>query len=482
VPDVWTAFALLAIVLVVSALLSGVVERLPITFPMIFLGLGVVLSERGLGVLHVSVHDPGLEVVAILSLSFVLFLDAVQLRTDETGVRWIMPALSLGPGTIITMVLIALTGALLLGLPAVSALLLGAVLSSMDPVVLRDIVRDDRLPRSIRHALGVEAGANDIVVLPALLVFATIASGRLGNSGDWMRLLGQFFVLGPLAGGAVGLASVWLMKVARSHTSIARQYRALYGVGVILSAYVLGEAVGGSGFLAVFAAGAVVAATDHDICDCFLEYGEITSEMAMLLAFILFGALLSTLVTTIPLLPAIAFGVLVLVVARPFAISLLFARARVSRPARLFVGWFGPRGLSSLLFALLLVSMGVPDAELLLAIAGVVVILSVIAHGVSAGPVSTWYARTVARETLPEEREASPSGLFAWEQEEVPRITVEELAERLRGSDPPVVVDVRTRSSDDGPGIPGSVRVLPDHVSEWAVHQSHDRLLVTYCT
>src|SRR5436305_415960 len=130
-PDVWTAFALLAIVLVVSALLSGVVERLPITFPMIFLALGVVLVERGLGLLA-------------------------------------------GPG------------------------------------------------------------------------------------GDGSGLEGQLCGLGPLAGGLVGLASVWLLKVARARTNVARQYRALYGVRVTLSAYVLGGAVGGSGFLAVFAAGAVI--------------------------------------------------------------------------------------------------------------------------------------------------------------------------------------------------------------------------------
>jgi hypothetical protein len=110
------------------------------------------------------------------------------------------------------------------------------------------------------------------------------------------------------------------------------------------------------------------------------------------------------------------------------------------------------------------------------------VILSVVVHGVSAGPLTSWYARSVARETLPEEREGSPSGLFAWSQDEVPRVTVEELAEALRSSDPPLVLDVRARSADEGPRIPGDVRVLPDRVHEWAAHQQPGRPLVTYCT
>ncbi|HEY7062207.1 MAG TPA: cation:proton antiporter [Chloroflexota bacterium] len=483
-PDLLTAFGLLAVVLLVAALTSGVVARAPVSFPMIFLGLGFLLGERGLGLIRVEPHSPVLEVVAVLSLSFVLFLDAVNLRFDELGRDWLVPVLALGPGTLLTVGLVAVAGALLLGLSAVQALLLGAILSSVDPVVLRDVVRDERVPRSVRRALQTEAGTNDVVVLPLILVLAMIALGQVGGAADWLLLLVRLFVLGPLAGVAVGAAVIWLFRQARARTAVPREYRSVGGVGSILAAYVAGELVGGSGFLAVFAAGATVVALDYDLCDCFLEYGDVTSELTMLLAFILFGAVLSTTIGSVPLLPTLAFAAAVLLVARPVAISLVLWRVPISGHARQFIGWFGPRGLSSLLFGLLLVADGVPGAEGLLAVAGVVVIVSVVAHGVSAGPLAARYGRAVAAGELEEEREGTAAGLFRAEPGDVPRVEPQALADHLAGPDPPLVLDVRRRSSyeRDGARIPGSVRVLPDQVTEWAAGQSRERPVVAYCT
>src|SRR5262249_61392818 len=125
-------------------------------------------------------------------------------------------------------------------------------------------------------------------------------------------------------------------------------------------------------------------------------------------------------------------------------------------------------GLSSLLFGLLLVIDGVPGSEQLLAVAGVVVVVSVVAHGVSAGPLAAWYARAVASETLAEEREGTAGGLFRPAADEVPRITPEELADRLAGADPPILLDVRARSTREPAQIPGSIRGPPDQVAEWA--------------
>ena len=477
-------FALLAVVLMLSGLVSGVVRRAPLSVPIVFLGLGLALGEGGFGVLHVDVHDQALEIVAIVSLAFVLFLDAVNLNFDEPGVAWRVPMLALGPGTIITIAIVGAGAYFLFNLSLVESLLLGAILASIDPVVLRDVVRDERVPRSIREALTTEAGTNDIVVLPILLILSAIALGEANGAQDWISMLVRIFLIGPVAGGVVGYASVWLIENTRARFPISREYRALYGVGTVLAAYAVGEAVGGSGFLAVFAAGAVVVKTDYDLCDCFLEYGEVTAEMAMLLAFILFGALLSSLVETIPIMPAILFAAFVLLIARPVAISLVLRRTAISRRARAFIGWFGPRGLSSLLFALLVFTEGVPHAELLLAITGVVVIASVVAHGVSATPLVDAYGRAMAKETLPEEREATATGLFGGDYETAPRITPEELFAWLQGPDPPVLLDVRTRSAvgTGEPGIPGSVRVPPDNIDDWSTGQSRERRVVAYCT
>ena len=475
-------FALVGLVLMLSGLVSGLVRSAPVSVPIIFLGLGFALGERGLGLIRVDSHDQTLEIVGILSLSFVLFLDAVNLRFDEGKKAWQVPFLALGPGTLLTIGIVAVAARLIFGTTVIESLLLGSILASIDPVVLRDVTRDERVPRSIRQALTTEAGTNDVVVLPAILILTTISLGRAGEVDDWVLMLAKLFVLGPVAGMIVGFVSVWLIEHVRRKTFVSREYRALYGVGSVLVAYVAGEAVGGSGFLAVFAAGAVIVATDYDLCDCFLEYGEVTAEMAMLLAFVLFGALLSTLLQTIDLLPALLFAAIVLLIARPVAIGLVLRKAVVSRRARLFIGWFGPRGLASLLFALLVVSRGVPNAEYLLAITGVVVITSVIAHGVSATPLIAAYGRHARTEVLPEEREATVEGLFGGAAEEIPRISPEELAAQLAGPRPPLVLDVRTSAARDDERIPGAVRVTPDALAGWMATQDRARPLVTYCT
>ena len=483
-PGFLGSLAIIALVLLIAAIFSGLVERSPISFPMVFLGIGFLIGDHGLGIIHITPHDPTLQTIAILSLSFVLFLDALNLRFDEIGKDWMVPVLSMGPGTLLTIVLISFAALFILRLSLLASFLLGAMLSSVDPVLLRDVVGDERIPRSIRQSLKIEAGTNDIIVLPILLVLAAIAAGQTGTPGSWVVLLVRLFLLGPLVGGLVGGGSALLMNLSRKYTVIRREYRALYGVGVLVAAYFAGEIVGGSGFLAVFAAGIAMVSLDFDLCDCFLEFGEVISEMTMLLAFLLFGAMLSTIIGTVALLPVLGLALVILLIARPAAIALVLRHADVSRNARLFIGWFGPRGLSSLLFGLLLVTNGVPGAEQLLAVAGVVVIISVIVHGVSAAPLAAWYSRSEMKETLPEEREGSASGLFRQNADEVPRITPQELADRMRSSNPPVVLDVRSRStySHDKGKIPGSIRVLPDDINEWAAGKDQERSIVTYCT
>ena len=483
-PDVLMVFALIGIVLTTSALASGIVERAPISFPLIFLGIGFLLGEYGLDLITLDPRDKTLEAVAILSLVFVLFLDALQLRFDAIRHEWLIPLLVLGPGTLLTIVLMACAAWLVLGTSPVQSLLLGAILSSTDPVVVRDVVRDRRLPRSIRQTLGIEAGTNDLVVLPIVLVLIALAQARLGSTLDWLTFLGQLLVLGPLVGFAVGGIGAWLLGKVDAWLGVSRTYQALYGVGLVLGAYVAGVSVGGDGFLAAFAAGMAIAVLNYDLCDCFLEYGDATAEMTMLLAFILFGAVLSTLLGTIALGPALLFAALALGIARPLVVSLPLRGATLSWAARIFIGWFGPRGLNSLLLALLVVHDRVLQAEWLLTITGVVVLVSVLVHGVTATPLSAWYGRKVARETLPEERESTAAGLLQQTTDEVPLIVPQELAQRLDGPQPPMVLDVRSRSAhrEATTQIPGSIRVLPDQLLEWAAGQGRQRPIVTYCT
>ena len=487
-PDFILVFGVVAVVLTVTALASGLVERSPLSFPLMFLGLGFLLGSRGFDVLDVGPHSPVLEVVATLTLALVLFLDAVKLQVTELGKRWLVPALILGPGTILIIAVGALPLGLYLNFGWILAFIGGAVLASTDPVVLREIVRDERIPRPVRQVLKIEAGMNDLVVLPVVLVLIAVATDQGSGVASWTVFLAKLLLLGPAIGFAVGGLGSWLMNWMDKKMAIREEHQALYGVGLVLASFAAATAAGGDGFLGAFAAGLGVVLLNQSLCDCFLDYGEITSEMAMLLAFVLFGAVLSGLIGTVDVVPTLVLAGLVIFAIRPAVLGLVLSKARMSWQAHAFVSWFGPRGLNSLLLALLVVQAGIPGSELLLATVGVVVMASVAIHGGSATPVGAWYGRAAARETLEEERESTVAGLFGDHEGDVPTITPEELAGRLAAPKPPLVVDVRTRTSyiHDGSKIPGSLRVLPDQIRDWAADVAGDGLAdeeyVAYCS
>jgi NhaP-type Na+/H+ or K+/H+ antiporter len=318
--------------------------------------------------------------------------------------------------------------------------------------------------------LKIEAGMNDLVVLPVVLVLIAVATDQGSGIGGWSVFLVKLLLLGPAIGFAVGGAGSWVMSWMDKKMTIRSEHQSLYGVGLVLASYTAATAAGGDGFLGAFAAGLAVVMLNQSLCDCFLEYGEVTSEMAMLLAFVLFGVVLSGLLETVDVVPTLGLAALVIFAIRPGVLGVVLARARMSWQAHAFVSWFGPRGLNSLLLALLVVQAGIPGSELLLAVVGVVVMGSVAIHGGTAVPVGMWYGRAAAKEAFVEERESTVAGLFGQHQGEVPLLTPEELSDLLSQPDPPVIVDVRTRASynHDGTRIPGSVRVLPDAAIEWA--------------
>jgi NhaP-type Na+/H+ or K+/H+ antiporter len=338
----------------------------------------------------------------------------------------------------------------------------------------------------VRRTLTVEAALNDIVALPVVLILIAVSQANLHGALDWLGFLTELLLLSPVVGMGVGGVGAWLMGRADARFNIRREYQAMYGLGLVLAAYTVAQLVGGDGFLAAFFAGLAVNVFDVTLCDCFLDFGAVTAEMAMLLTFLLFGAALSRLVGTVAVLPVLGLAALTIFVIRPLTVELVFWRATMSTMARAFIAWFGPRGLSALLLILLVSQAGLPEGGHLLAITGIVVLVSVIVHGVTATPFSQLYGRQVARaeRTLPEEREGNTSGLFREDAVDVPRMSPDELARRLAGAQPPQVLDVRTRGQydeDDGQ-IPGSIRVLPDQILAWTNSADRGRQVVAYCT
>lgn len=482
--DIVAGFALIAIVLLATPLISGFVDRSPLSFAFLFLLLGLAIGEGGLGLVELDSHSILLEIVATLTLSLVLFLDAVKLQIEELRRRWLVPVLVLGPGTLIIIALGAGLITWLIGISVLLAFIGGAILASTDPVVLREVIRDTRIPRSIRQALRIEAGMNDVVVLPTILILIAVAGSASSSFGEWSSFLAKLLLLGPALGFVIGGVGSWAMFEIDKRTPIRRELQSIYGLGIVLGAYAAGTAVDGDGFLAAFAAGLAVVLLNQALCDCFLEYGEVTSEMAMLLSFILFGIVLSGILPDAPLWPTLGLAALLIFAIRPLSLGLVLLRAKMSWEARVFISWFGPRGLNSLLLALLVIHAGLEDAELLLAVVGMVVLVSTILHGASATPLTSWYARRISDAVHDEERESDAAGIFESHEEEIPRITVEALRSELDSDAPPIILDVRSRMSyeHDNGRLPNDIRVPADQVAEWARANEPDSRVVAYCT
>ncbi len=376
-----TILAIVGIVIVIAALLSGLIERSGFPQVAVFLLIGAALGPAGLGLLDLTLDAPILHIVATLSLTLVLFTDAISLSPAEIRRSSTLALLVLGPGTLLSAVLIALLGWWLLGLPPAAAALLGAALASTDPVLLRGLLRRGDIPSTARQALRLESGLNDVVLLPIVLVAMAFLGGTTSTGAvGWARLALDLFVLGPGAGVLVGVSGVATMAVIRRRVGMRRDYESLFSLGIAFTAYAAAEAVHGSGFLAAFAAGLTIAALDVEMCDCFLEYGETTAEMTLLFTFVLFGTSLIWSGFTILSLSLALFAVMALLV-RPVAFLLSLARVRLSRSERALIAWFGPRGLSSLLLVLLPVFAGIAGSERLFAICSIVVLLSIVVHG-----------------------------------------------------------------------------------------------------
>jgi NhaP-type Na+/H+ or K+/H+ antiporter len=525
--------ALIGIVIMVSALLSRLIERSGMPQVAVFLAIGAALGPAGLGALNLTLDSSTLRVVATLSLTLVLFTDAIALNLSEVRRHAVLAMRVLGPGTLLSAALVAVAGWWVLDLSWPAATILGAALASTDPVLLRSLLGRRDIPPAARQALRLESGMNDAVLLPVLVVAMAFAGQDTSYTGpDWARLGLDLFVLGPGAGVAVGLLSVATLDLIRRRIGVRRDYESVYSLGVAFTAYAAAEAVHGSGFLAAFTAGITIVALDVELCDCFIDYGGATAEMALLFTFVLFGASLIWSGFTVISGATLVFAVIVLL-ARPPAFLLSLARSGVDRGDRLMIAWFGPRGLSSLLLVLLPVFAGLPGSEQLFAICCLVVLLSVVVHGGSPMLLGHSARRHLAAESIqPASTEpqppltptpaataltgdghtaqsplaastssATPEGSFAIATPASERnaltgdgtslpaddqsLSIEQLRHLWDVGASLVILDVRTdRTYDPSPAqARGAIRLPPDHVAERAneLNLPHDAWLVCYC-
>jgi NhaP-type Na+/H+ or K+/H+ antiporter len=519
-----TALTVVGAVIIVSALLSGLIDRSGLPQVAVFLALGAVLGPFGLGVLSVPLSSTSLKVVSVLSLALVLFTDAVSLNIAQVRRRASLALRLLGPGTLLCAALIAFAGWWLLKLSVPAAAILGAALASTDPVLLRGVLRRRDIPEEARHGLQLESGLNDAVLLPVVLVALAFLIPTNAEAGVGFAKLGlELFLLGPGAGILVGFVGVAALDLIRKRLGVRRDYESLYSLGVAFTAFAAAEAVHGSGFLAAFAAGMTIAALDVELCDCFVEYGAVTAEMLLLFTFVLLGSSLIWTGLTVIDGPTLLFAAIAVLIRTPvYLVSLL--GSKVDMRSRLLIAWFGPRGLSSLLLVLLPVFAGVAGSDRLFAICSLVVLVSVVLHGGSPMLLSGLARKRAKREGAEVETDKQPVqpstvqgattanlqtadvesetcletcpissdgtngdsvGLKISPDVGSQSITIDELRQLWKANQPVTILDVRTERSieDDLNQAKGALRMPPDHVVDRAkeLGLKKESWLIAYC-
>jgi NhaP-type Na+/H+ or K+/H+ antiporter len=399
------AAAAIAVMIVLYAAFAARLAGWWISMPMVFVATGFLLGPSGAGILVLSLDAEGVKELTELTLALLLFADASTLHLRQVRHDVGLPLRLLSVGLLLTMVCgtMAALGLLFSGGLALAALL-GAILAPTDAALGLPIFNNPRVPVRIRRALNVESGLNDGIATPFVTLFigyATAAEGLAPSS--WLSSAVLAVVLAVVMGGAVGVLGGWLLTQAASRgwTSSESMQLAIFGLGLL--AYFAALAIGANGFIAAFVAGLAFSAVTRNRFAEPTAFTDTFSTVLSLIVWVIFGAVLVTdaLRYTADWRP-IAFAVLSLTLVRMVPVALAMVGTGLRADTVLLMGWFGPRGLASVVFtlvALLELEAAGQAVDTLVLAATWTILLSVVAHGLTAQPLSEWYAARLSGAT-----------------------------------------------------------------------------------
>ena len=376
--------------LAIVAALSGVMRGTVLSASVLSVALGLLLAA--VGAVDVEASDTAIVELIELALILTLFSDGMFVERELLRRHWSPVARALMIAMPITMLLLALAAKVLF--PEFSwaeAFLLAAVLSPTDPVVTSAVVTSRLVPASVRHTLNLESGLNDGLALPFVLFFLVLATPGGDAGSEAAKLVGQAAV-----GGVIGIALGMLAGRLHHHLpggGLTARYEGIYAIGFALFAFGFADVTWGNGLIAAFVCGIAMAATERGVPEGFSEFAENASAILQVLTFFVFGALIvaTGFHHTVP--PLVVFVFFALLLARPAAVLLAFLRTGIPRAEKLFMAWFGPKGVASMLFALFVLKSGVDDKGLIFDIAAIAIICSIVAHGLTDTVGAKWVAR-----------------------------------------------------------------------------------------
>lgn len=389
------------------ALVSGRLAGTVLSAPLLFVAIGFAAGPGVFNVLAVNAEHGSIHLVAELTLILVLFTDAARIDLSRVRQDHNLPSRMLLIGLPLTMLFGALIAATLFpGFSIWEAALLAALLAPTDAALGQPVVSDKVVPVRIRQTINIESGLNDGIALPVILLLAALASAHFdpADSVKWLSFGLLQVTVGPLVGVIMGYVGARLLDTAAAKRWMGDSSQGIGILSLAILTYSSAELAGGNGFIATFVGGMVFGNTIRHACTFLFEFMETEGQLLMLMTFFIFGIALlpEGLAHETPLMFVYALLSLTVIRMLPIALSLLGAGLR---PASwLFLGWFGPRGLASILFVLLILEESeLPHRHEILAVTSITVALSVLLHGISAAPYAKYYGRLAGRMGVCEE-------------------------------------------------------------------------------
>lgn len=420
-PSFQATATVLGLLLIVGALASGLAQRSFLSLTALFVLAGFLLGPGGFGWLDFRAKSGFVEDLAFAALIVILFRDGLEVEGEMLQREWHLPARKLVLAMPITATIAAVAAHVLIGFSWTESFLVGALLSPTDPVLTSSIVTNLRVPRLIRHSLNLESGLNDGLALPAVLALLAALSVSSG-SFHWGRFVLQDLGLGLLYGLACGWIASLLMPREQEDPPGAREapreqetpgtqgrhrehkipahQKSLFALGVAFTTYgVTVLTPKGNGFIAVFVAAIVLGIRRPDLRLHFEQRADELVEIVKLGIFFVFGSLLTLNALTREGWPSIVFVAVVFLLARPLAVWIALLGTSTDRATRLFMGWFGPKGVATMTFALLVLDQNITNGTRIFDLTALVVFCSIIAHGLSDTPGANWIADHANRQT-----------------------------------------------------------------------------------
>ena len=394
-----TEIVLFLLVVFIFSLLSRRIEGSVVTPPMVFVFAGMVLGPDVLGFSQGSFQSKPMLVLGEIALALLLFTDAVHVgrHLQEAGPK--LAGRLLGVGMPLTIALgTAMCAFLLFKLTLLEAAIIATVLAPTDAALGHAVVSNERVPQRIRRALTVEAGLNDGLSVPFLTLFLVLAKAEQEVSPAlfFMKVAAQQIGLGALAGIVVGAAGGWLLHRASKRKWVSGTYAGLAALALAIMAYTLADLVHGNGFIAAFVGGFAMGRVSREVGEHVSEFAEEEGQLFNFVVFYVFGLIALTVLSGLTW-QIVLYAVMSLTVIRMVPVAVALRKQGLSTSTLLFMGWFGPRGLASIVLGLIVVEEApqVADKALMAPVVVATVLLSVLAHGITAAPLSEAFARKV---------------------------------------------------------------------------------------